>query len=125
MTAARDELADEVFLHRPILSMQDGSIASCTCMDRVFITGSEEWDTHVADAILAAGYTKPRVVTTAAELDACNLDAVVVDRGGCPRTKRYGNSHMPGGWTNAGRDPLKSTELANGHEMTVVFEGRA
>lgn len=84
----------------------------------------DEMCNGIAAIIVSAGYVKHRVITTAAELDACNLDAVVVDRGGCPRTKRHGDSHMGGGWTNAGRSPLKSSELADGHKMTVVFEGR-
>lgn len=46
------------FDHRPILSRHDGSIASCKCMDRVFIKGKEDWDQHIADAILAAGFRR-------------------------------------------------------------------
>ena len=82
------------------------------------------FDRHIADAVIADGWEKPRVITTVAELTACNLDAVVVDFGGCPRTKRAGNSHMGGGWTHAGNSPLSSAELADGRPMTVVFEGR-
>lgn len=81
-------------------------------------------DRHIAEAVIRDGYVKPRVITTVAELTACNLDAVVVDFGGCPRTKRAGNSHMGGGWTHAGNSPLSSAELADGHPMTVIFEGR-
>ncbi|TFD27466.1 hypothetical protein [Cryobacterium cryoconiti] len=75
-------------------------------------------------AMLAKLSAEPRTVTTVEELDALNLDAVVVDVGGCPRTKRFGNSHMPGGWTHAGNSPLRSSELADGRPMTVVYEGR-
>jgi hypothetical protein len=64
------------------------------------------------------------VVTTAEDLDALSLDAVVVDRAGVPRTKRAGNSHMPGGWTHAGNSPLTSRELADGKPMTVIYPGR-
>jgi hypothetical protein len=46
--------------------------------------------------------TTGRVITTAEELDACNIDAVVVDDRGVPRTRRMGNSHMgPDGLTPA------------------------
>ena len=113
MTAARDELAQVILAAaKPIMDMST-----------LMTDANDSW--LVADALIKAGYTKPRVVTTAAELDACSLDAVVVDRAGCPRTKRVCNSLMSAGWTNAGNSPLRSTELADGHEMTVVFEGRA
>ena len=43
----------------------------------------------MADAILAAGYSKPRTITTAEELDALTQRATVLD----------GNGHV---WTNDG-----------------------
>lgn len=39
---------------------------------------------EVADAILAAGYRKPRTITTVKELDALELRSVVRDRDGEP-----------------------------------------
>ena len=63
----------------------------------------------------------PRVVVTAAELDALPVDTVVVDQSGIPRMKRYPSSHMPGGWTHGGRDPLSARMLADGHPMTVAW----
>ena len=70
---ARDEreaLEEWSFQHRPILSMRDGSIASCKCLDRVFINGQEDWDSHVADALIAAGYRKhPEPDDSSAALD--------------------------------------------------------
>ena len=60
-------------------------------------------------------------ITTAEELDALPLDAVVVDAAGIPRTKRHGDSHMSAGWTHAGRSPLRSGELADGRPMRVVW----
>ena len=38
-------------------------------------------DGHIAEAILAAGYRKPRTVTTAAELDALPVESVVMTIG--------------------------------------------
>lgn len=61
----REALEEWSFEHRPILSMRDGSIASCKCMDRVFITGQEDWDQHIADAILASGFRRQGPVTDA------------------------------------------------------------
>ena len=78
----------------------------------------------VRSLAMALEASQPRVVTTVEELDTLPLDAVVVDFAGCPRTKRGRDSYMPAGWTNAGKSPLRSTELANGHPMKVVYEGR-
>ncbi|WP_165069690.1 hypothetical protein [Marisediminicola senii] len=92
----------------------------------------EDWSiVPMADALRAllvapspAPTPEGRTVTTVEELDALPLDSVVVDFAGCPRTKRAGNSHMPGGWTHGGNSPLRSTELADGHPMRVIYEGR-
>jgi hypothetical protein len=51
----RDALEEWSFTHRPITSMKDGSIAGCQCMDRVFVNRVEDWDQHIADALLASG----------------------------------------------------------------------
>ena len=77
---------------------------------------------HIVTDLLVT--LQPRVVHTVEELDALPPDAVVVDFAGCPRTKRGRDSYMPAGWTNAGKSPLRSTELADGHPMKVVYEGR-
>lgn len=60
-------------------------------------------------------------IRTRDELAALPLKTVVVDAVGIPRTKRHGNSHMPGGWTHAGNSPLTSTELADGRDMVVAW----
>lgn len=43
---------------------------------------SENEDQRLADAILAAGYRKPRTITTVEELDALPLHGVIVDDAG-------------------------------------------
>lgn len=63
LTDEREALEDWSFEHRPILSMKDGHIASCKCMDRVFVNGQEDWDQHIADSLLAAGFTRHPQVT--------------------------------------------------------------
>lgn len=68
--------------------------------------------------------SRPRVVETAEELDALPVDSVVIDFAGTPRTKRHGDSHMPAGWTHAGRDPISSALLADGRPMAVLYEPR-
>ena len=75
---ARDEreaLEDWSFKHRPILSMRDGSIASCKCMDRVFYNGREDWDSHIADSLIAAGWKHPEPEVTDTEREARALEA--------------------------------------------------
>jgi hypothetical protein len=59
--SARDELA------AVIVEAYGESPDECPC----------EQDLDVADAILAAGYRKPRTITTVAELDVLGLESVV------------------------------------------------
>jgi hypothetical protein len=82
----------------------------------------DRWQSSLLASARADGAREGRTVTTVDELNALPLDTVVVDYAGVPRTKRSGNSHMPGGWTHAGNSPLRATELADGHPMTVVYE---
>lgn len=44
-----DSLEQELFKHQPVLSMRDGSIAGCQCLDRVFHKDAEVWGTHLAE----------------------------------------------------------------------------
>ena len=44
-----EAIEQELFKHQPLLSMQDGSIRGCKCMDRVFVTKTEDWGTHLAE----------------------------------------------------------------------------
>jgi len=69
-----------------------------------------------AEAILAAGYRKPRTVTTVEELDALAEHAVILsDEGGV-------FEHEHGWWRVTGsRDPMASSELAL--PATVLHEG--
>ena len=39
----------ELFKHQPVLSMKDGGIAGCKCIDRVFYNQTEDWGTHLAE----------------------------------------------------------------------------
>jgi hypothetical protein len=54
-----------------------------------------------ADAILAAGYSKPRMITTAEELDALPDDSVVLDEMDGPLTK-------VGDWWHSPSDEMRS-----------------
>lgn len=44
-----DSLEQELFKHQPVLSMREGSIAGCQCLDRVFHKDTEDWGTHLAE----------------------------------------------------------------------------
>lgn len=63
---ARDELAAVI-----VAAYGEGN-EECPCVQ----------DFDVADAILAAGYRKPRTITTAEELDALPLGSVILDQVG-------------------------------------------
>jgi hypothetical protein len=42
----------EIGKHIPVLSVEDGSIRGCQCMDRVFYRHTEDWPSHLADVVL-------------------------------------------------------------------------
>lgn len=73
MSNARDELAKLLFVvdNRDALDAEtEWRTAKPEYQDYAYI---------LADAILAAGYTKPRTVTTVEELDALAVGSVVLD----------------------------------------------
>ena len=79
----------------------------------------------IADALLAAGYRRPRTITTVAELDALGIGSAVRDKWGVVRMKRMADSLMGAGWTYTGNLPLTSAELADGNDMEVLHDGGA
>jgi len=54
-----ESLEQELFKHQPVLSMTDGSIAGCLCMDRVFYKRTEDWGTHLAEVFEGLGFRRP------------------------------------------------------------------
>ena len=62
---ARDELAEVIYKARWVDGIKDVTIAA---------------DAGIANAILAAGYSKPRTITTAEELDALPEGTRIVDK---------------------------------------------
>lgn len=48
-TPEREVVEIEFARHEPVLSMRDGHIAGCQCMDRVFYSKTEDWGAHLAD----------------------------------------------------------------------------
>lgn len=79
---------------------------------------SEGWD--LADAILAAGYRKPRTVTSAAELDALPHGSVVLG-GAAGRSvwKRVDESWWQAGW----EDDFSAAEIIERGPATLLHEG--
>ena len=88
---ARDELAPMVELdaHRPTHSEYTGGWWELACTGCDFAKGRRlshlDWAPHQAhreevflEALAAAGYRRPRVVTTVAELDALPEDSIVL-----------------------------------------------
>lgn len=54
-----EDWEQEMFRHQPVLSMADGSIAGCQCLDRVFVKG-EDWGTHLATIITSRITAEPQ-----------------------------------------------------------------
>ena len=78
--SARDELATTI-LHHPWLPDHEGLYTGlCTsCPGRPISGGhnSPSHADHLADAVLAAGYRKPRTITTEAELESLPIGSVI------------------------------------------------
>ena len=85
---------------------------------------SYEREVPVIDAILAAGYSKPRTITTEQESDALPIGSVVLDCNG-DTARRF-----PGGWRTTVVEP-DGTAWLSGHmedadlPATVLHEGGA
>jgi hypothetical protein len=60
--------------------------------------------TKAVERILAAGYSKPRTITTAEELDALPVGSVVKDNDGHAHLK------YPRGWVRTGQEPYSTPE---------------
>jgi len=75
MSDARAELVDEI-AGRPIGS---GYYSTSVGIDEA---------REIADAILAAGYSKPRTISTVEELDALPVESIVRDVDGLPKEKQ-------------------------------------
>lgn len=96
--------------------------------------GPAEQDLQLADALLAAGYRKPRTVTTAAELDAAIIRAfengenlVLLEKGGWRPYILWeddrGDLHVTS--TPMEDDPERLTPSDIALPATVLYEGSA
>lgn len=115
--SARQELAKVI--------QNSGQLGCGCCADRREIsTGPEEWDTDyverdyaLADDILEAGYSKPRIVTTVEELDALPDHSVISDNDDDIWQKRGGE------WCSYETSRCTSPRLLKYHPLTVLHEG--
>lgn len=64
-----EDWEQEMFRHQPVLSMADGSIAGCQCLDRVFVKG-EDWGTHLATIITSRITAEPQGEPSDAQVEA-------------------------------------------------------
>jgi hypothetical protein len=82
---------------------------------------------RAADAILAAGYKKPRTITTAEELNALGFHSVVLDAYKTPyvcERHRIDGAHNE--WKPAGMNYLEDSEALLYHgPVTVLYEPTA
>ena len=65
-----EDWEQEMFRHQPVLSMHDGSIAGCQCLDRVFVKGREDWGTHLATIITSRLTAEPQGEPSDAQVEA-------------------------------------------------------
>jgi len=105
-----------------------GSISACWDKSTVgkFDQARAEREVDAAtDAVLAAGYRRPRTVTTAAEMDALRFFAVVLDAYGTPYVcERHATDGSRNEWRPAGMNHLDQSEDILFHgDATVVYEG--
>lgn len=113
MSAERDELAAVVDASRTRRVHYDGDPYGS-----VVICGPEE----IADAILAAGYRKPRQVTTAAELWSMPVGSVVLDSRGNAFQRVYSDEPAGLNWYGVGvRWGSTASEITL--PVTVLHEG--
>jgi len=78
--SARDELALELFIGDNWKQPREQSVVDWEYFhaEGRFLCRIEHYEA-MADAILAAGYVKPRVITTTEELDALPIGSVILD----------------------------------------------
>lgn len=84
------------------------------------------WAGYAADAVLAAGWSRPLVVSSVEELDALGRSSVIVDANGFPWVND-GDTEEP--WASFNEDfqggPLWVNADALNLPATVLFEGPA
>lgn len=104
---ARDELALELFIGDNANQPRETSIQDWTWFESARkAQGQVEHYKAMAEHALAAGYRKPRTITTAEELDTLPVGSVVLDRTG-DVARRFS-----GGWRTTVMEPDGSAWLS-------------
>lgn len=83
----------------------------------------DDWMTEAADAILAAGYRKPRTITTTEELDTLPVDSVIVDYRGSAYQWGIGLDGSEGWASTRDSNPITTNHLLRFQPLTVLHEG--
>lgn len=137
MSTERDELATIREAHWVTENLNLGQYRTkfvCVCgadwvhdgHDPEQVPGPELFEQHVADAILAAGYRKPRTITTAAELDALGFEAVILDGCGTPHVcDRFRTDGKRAEWKPSGMDHLLESDDVLFHGPATVLHSPA
>lgn len=117
---ARDELAREIFI-----ADNAGQSREESTKDWAAYTAGSGTDTYahnIADGLLAAGYAKPRTITTVAEMMALPNDSIVRDRNGLALHRGIlGNWHASNGIRDVQPDEMETDAFP----ATVLFEPSA
>ena len=79
------------------------------------------WPQAAAEFVLAAGYSKPRTITTAEELDALPVETIVRTHGGVPLELWEGDEGKRE-WRVSGHRPWTDYELAKNLPASVIWE---
>lgn len=111
--SARDELARDIFIADNWRMSAPASIEDWDALEKSTHAG-QTYCHHIADGLLAAGYRKPRTITTAEEVDALPVGSVVLDTDGFPSRK------FAGGWRTMVAEPDGSAWLS-GHMEDPEF----
>ena len=112
MRTARDQFADDIYT-----------------ADRAHKNDPVDLTIHysyiIADELIAAGYRKPRVVTTADEMDKLRFHAVVLDAYGTPYVcERHRTDGTRNEWQPSGMNHLEESDSLLFHgDVTVLYEG--
>lgn len=109
--SARDELAD--LIASVTIDTKSGDVL------RVHPDGETpvfEGDQRTADALMAAGYTKPRAITAVADLSELGRTATVLDASGCVWVND-GDHAQP--WASFAEDPQGGPVWADDGELAL------
>lgn len=90
---ARDELAREIFIADNGGQSREASLRDWSEYD---FASDQSYAHNIADGLLAAGWTKPRTIENAEELDALPMGSKVVSAG-YEWTKNYATANTPSG----------------------------